>query len=93
MQELSVDGSTVVPMLQLVTPLDFGTLQIQFAEGEIAGERVYMMENVVTIREAYRGTDVDELLAGFDAARSVVHRSFVEMTGPLHQKMKMSEGQ
>lgn len=93
LQELSIDGSTVVPMLHLVTPLDFGTLHIQFAEGEIAGERVYMMENVVTITDPFRGASVDQLLDGFDAARGVVHKSFVGMTGPLHQKMNISEAQ
>ncbi|MCX4218725.1 TIGR04255 family protein [Pseudomonas sp. MCal1] len=88
LKKLSVDGSTVVPMLHLVTPLDFGTLQIQFAEGEISGERVFLMENVVTVSEPSAG-DVEILLKGFDAARDVVHQSFVEMTAPIHHKMRL----
>lgn len=92
LRAISVDGSTVVPMLHLVTPLSFGFLQIQFAEGELSGERVYLMENVVTVTEAYDG-DVERIMLALDEARAVVHKSFVGMTRPIHGKMKLSEGQ
>jgi uncharacterized protein (TIGR04255 family) len=92
LRKISVDGSTVIPMLHMVTPLSFGTLQIQFAEGELSGEKVFLMENVVTVSEEYDG-DVAKMMHGLDQARAIVHESFVGMTRPLHTKMKLSEGQ
>lgn len=91
LEGLSVDGSTVVPMLQTVIPLKFGTLQIQFAEGQLQGESVFLMENIVTIA-GEQDDHLDAMLSALDEARSVVHQSFVELTRPIHEQMIISEG-
>lgn len=92
LKQISRDGSTVIPMMHMVTPLSFGNLQIQFAEGQLSGEPVFLMENVVTVSEPFDGS-VAAMMEGLDQARGIVHKSFVGMTRPLHEKMKLSEGQ
>ncbi|WP_312975780.1 TIGR04255 family protein [Stutzerimonas nitrititolerans] len=92
LEKLSTDGSVVVPMLQTVVPLAFGSLQIQFAEGNLQGENVFLMENIVTIAGEH-GNQLDAILSALDEARSVVHQSFVELTRPIHEQMIISEGE
>ncbi|WP_047933491.1 TIGR04255 family protein [Pseudomonas putida] len=91
LQAISKDGSAIVPMLHVVVPLEFGSLQIQFAEGELQGERVFLMENVVTISQRHEAS-VPAMLGALDEARAVVHKSFVDLTRSIHQEMGISEG-
>ncbi|MGO4001470.1 TIGR04255 family protein [Pseudomonas fluorescens] len=87
---LSKDGSAIIPMLQMVIPLEFGSLQIQIAEGELQGEPVFLMENAVTIAASH-AANVEQMLAALDEARAVVHKSFVDLTRPIHAAMGLSE--
>ncbi|MEB5934961.1 TIGR04255 family protein [Pseudomonas mosselii] len=92
LRAISKDGSAIVPMLHIVIPLHFGSLQIQFAEGELQGERVYLMENVVTVAQRHE-PDVQKVLTALDEAREVVHKSFVDLTRSIHNEMGISEGE
>ncbi|WP_295472823.1 TIGR04255 family protein [uncultured Pseudomonas sp.] len=88
---LSKDGSAIIPLIHMVIPLDFGSLQIQIAEGELQGEPVFLMDNAVTIAASHEA-NVEQMLAALDEARAVVHKSFVDLTRPIHAAMGLSEG-
>lgn len=90
LRNLSIDGSAIIPMLHIVIPVGFGSLQIQFAEGELQGEPVFLMENVVTISTTY-DADIGRMLSALDEARAIVHKSFVDLTRPIHNEMGLSE--
>lgn len=92
LEAFSADGSIVIPMLQTVIPLKFGTLQIQFAEGQLQGEDVFLMENIVSIQGEHEDR-LEAMLSALDEARLVVHQSFIELTRPIHDQMIMSEGE
>ncbi len=89
--ELSADGTSIVPMIHVVIPLAFGSFQIQIAEGELQGEKVFLMENTVSIAASHVA-NVEQMLASLDQARAVLHKSFIELTQPIHAAMGLSEG-
>lgn len=88
---LSKDGTSIVPMIHVVIPLAFGSFQIQIAEGELQGEKVFLMENTVSIAASH-GANVEKMLASLNEAREVLHKSFVGLTQPIHAAMGLSEG-
>lgn len=88
---LSADGTSIVPMIHIVIPLDFGSFQIQIAEGELQGEKVFLMENTVSIAASHVA-NVGQMLSSLDQARAVLHKSFIDLTQPIHAAMGLSEG-
>lgn len=89
--DLSKDGTSIVPMIHVVIPLAFGSFQIQIAEGELQGEKVFLMENTINIAASH-AANVEQMLQSLNEARAVLHRSFVGLTQPIHAAMGLSEG-
>jgi uncharacterized protein (TIGR04255 family) len=86
LSKFCASGDSLIPRMQVVTPLDFGIYQIQFAEAEVGGSKGFLMESVVSINEEY-APDVDNIMTGFSKARDVIHEGFVDMTKSLHESM------
>ncbi|KTC13864.1 TIGR04255 family protein [Pseudomonas sp. ICMP 10191] len=86
LREVSSTGVVGLPVMQLIVPLEFGSLQLQMAEGEIEGSKGYILENVVVI-EGLVGANVQEIMESFSSARNVIHKVFVGITERIAAKM------
>lgn len=80
-------GGINLPLMQIGVPLDFGFLQIQFADGVVDNTPVFLMETTVTITGEV-SPDVNEIMGSFERARNVIHNIFVGITKPIHEQMK-----
>lgn len=75
-----------MPIAQFLIPLEFGTLQLQLARGEVEGSPAFVMENVVQINGLVEPT-VEAIMESFSKARNVIHDVFIKLSAPLADKM------
>jgi len=86
LKSLSATKDNEVPLMQIVTPLNFGVYQIQFAEGTAGEEKGFIMESAVSVIDEFL-PDSSNIMNGFSKARNVIHEGFIKMTEPLHKDM------
>ncbi|WP_421505739.1 TIGR04255 family protein [Erwinia rhapontici] len=77
-----------IPAVRVRSPLKFGTHVINFSEGKVKSQSVYLMENIVNLDNDIE-SDADKLLEEMSLARDVIHKRFFAMTKALHSKMKL----
>lgn len=83
----SPSRETEVPMVNVIVPLEFGRLILQFMDGMVNGRRAYILDMAVHF-ENFDRTDVSGLMDAFSNARDVIHEVFVGLTKPIHGLMK-----
>lgn len=81
-----------IPAMQITIPLGFGSLQLQMTQGEVEGDRAFILENVVIINGLIEPS-VEAIMESFSKARDVIHDVFVKMSAPLKDKMAPVEVQ
>lgn len=84
----TVDGKpTQMPVVQVVKFLSFGRMNLQFADGNVNGERALLLDMSVVFDEKV-DNDVDAVMKAFAQARRAIHEVFVALTKPIHHLMK-----
>ena len=78
---------TQMPVVQVVKFLDFGRMNLQFADGNVNGERALLLDMSVVFDEKV-DNDVRALMRAFGQAREEIHEVFVALTKPIHHLMK-----
>ncbi|WP_160328322.1 TIGR04255 family protein [Pseudomonas sp. EpS/L25] len=88
----NVDGGlpTKLPTLHLVQSLPFGELQLKFAEGHVRGDKAIILEMTAEVEEKVE-KDSASILQAFAAARNAIHSVFIDLTKPIHDRMKLVE--
>lgn len=76
----------ILPRLQLTIPLEFGTMSMNFAEGQVEGERAVFMDTSVLLASAMP-PDAVRVMEGFSMARKVIHSVFVKLTKSIADQM------
>lgn len=88
MNEAPASGDSTIPVMQIHTPLEFGSYGINFGEGKVNNHSALVMENVVAMQKEINA-DVEQMISEMTIARDLIHKSFVEMTKPLHKLMEL----
>lgn len=81
------NGDSDIPGLRIRSPLEFGTHIVNFAEGNVKSQPVYIMENIVKFNKDIEG-EADKLIAEMTLARDVIHKRFLSITHALHSIMQ-----
>lgn len=82
----SESSPKIALQLQLELPSNM-FLQIQFGEGQFAGESSVLMDTVVSTTSSI-GPDISETMAAFDSAHAVIRRIFLGLTTKITELMK-----
>lgn len=78
--------------LQLVLPISDDTvLQLNLGEGQVHGNTAIIMDTTVSCSRGILPA-ADELMKVLHSAHNVIHEIFVQLTGPIRELMKPSEG-
>ncbi|WP_044873072.1 TIGR04255 family protein [Pseudomonas sp. LFM046] len=88
---LNGSGQAMTPQLQIVKPLPFGRLALQFMDGAVNGEKALILDMSVHFDGPVAGNP-DAVLDAFSRARDEIHRVFVELTKPIHAVMHPKDG-
>jgi len=86
LSEFSDPGNIIIPRSQVVIPLDFGVYQMTLAEAEVNNIKGLLLENNVQINADF-DDDLEQIMDGFIKARDVIHKTFIEITKPIHEYM------
>jgi len=81
-------GRSEIPGIRIRSPLEFGIHTVNFSEGKVESQPVYLMENIVKLNKEIEA-DTDKLIVELSLARNVIHKRFFALSKPLHSAMKL----
>ena len=87
----SSNQGEIQPMLQLTIPVDFGQLNISFADGVVSNEQAIIMDILVSYSTAKIGCTKDEVMTAFELVHMLIYSMHFELTKPLNGLMQSEE--
>lgn len=80
-------GAEPRALIQVALPCALGTLRLQFAEGEVAGESALVMDMTAALDEAIE-PEPAAVMKAFEQAHALTHDVFVELSAPIQEEMQ-----
>lgn len=80
-------GQAIRTAISTTIPLDGMQMTVKLSEAQTGGEQSAIMDTLVSISDEIE-PDVAKVLAAFDAARSLIHETFLELTHGLTDSLK-----
>jgi uncharacterized protein (TIGR04255 family) len=85
-------GSEIRPRLQVAIPLGAGmNMSMALGEGRANGQEAVIMDTSVSAGQPVPA-NLESVMVALDAARTIIHDTFIELTSKLHKIMKPIDG-
>jgi len=83
-------GKSAKPYMMLAVPTSTGMLRINVGEALVNGETTILLD-ITFSAEAPVNPEKTAIMDAFDLAHSIIHRTFMQLTAPIHDLMQLEQ--